>query len=119
MLKVKLNEIMLNNNIPFSVVANLDDNNMENIGNKTELEYFSLVENLFGNIEHIHALNESLKGQIMPQSWKQGNVKCLVCKPVDNVIVGLFYNEERTAIESYRFGKTLNDIIKGAWEIYK
>lgn len=119
MLKAKLNEIMLNNNIAFSVVANLDDNNIENIGNKTELEYHSLVENLFGNIEHIHALNDSLKGQIMPQSWKQGNVKCLVCKPADNVIVGLFYNEERTTIESYRFGKTLNDIIKGAWGTYK
>lgn len=108
--------MMHDNNIILAMVANLSNNSIITIGSKSELEYASLVENLFGDMEQVRALNDSLKGQIMPQAWNQGIVKCLVCKPVDDIVIGLFFHEDRNAVESYRFGKMLNELIKAIWE---
>ena len=116
MSNTKFDEIMRDNNIILAIVANLSNNSIITIGKKSKLNYGSLVENLFGDIERVRALNDSLKDQILPQAWNQGIVKCLVCKPVDDIVIGLFFHEYRDAVESYRFGKVLNELIKEKWE---
>lgn len=67
-------------------------------------------------MERVLALNDYLKDQIMPQAWNQGIVKCFVCELVDNILMGLFFHENRNAVESYRFDKELNEVIKAIWE---
>lgn len=105
----KLKDLVNKNKISYCVVATLDIDSIDTIGCVSELEYKDLVEQLFGDMQQIKLLNESLVGQQLPRSWKQGKVKCLVCKPKDNIIIGLFYNEYRPLFESIDFG---NEIAK-------
>lgn len=112
----KLKNIIKENEISYCVVANLNTNLIDKIGDVSELDYKDLVEQLFGNIQQIKTLNDSLEGQLLPRSWKQGNIRCLVCKPKDSIIIGLFYNESRSFMESIHFGDNVTKIIENLWK---
>lgn len=112
----KLKDLVDRNEISYCIVATLDSELIDTIGSLTKLEYKDLVEQLFGDIQQIKILNDSLSGQQLPRAWKQGKVKCLVCKPKDNIIVGLFYNEYRSLFESIDFGNKVAKEIENIWE---
>ena len=111
----KLNEIMRDNDIILVLIANLKKGSIDELGDKYKLEYTGLLDTLFGDIERVQALNQSLENQILPQSWNQGNVKCLVCKPKDDIVIGMFFHEHRDTVQSYRFCKMLNEIVNEKW----
>lgn len=112
----KLKVLVDKNKISYCVVATLDIDSIDTIGCVSELEYKDLVVQLFGDIQQIKLLNDSLVGQQLPRSWKQGKVKCLVCKPKDSIIVGLFYNEYRPLFESIDFGNEIAKEIDNIWQ---
>lgn len=111
----ELKELINKFKISYSIVVSLNTDSIEKIGNVTELEYRDLVEQLFGNIQQIKLLNNSLNGQILPRLWSQGKVKCLVCKPKDNIIIGLFYNESRSFMDSIDFSSEIAKKIDIIW----
>lgn len=102
-------------NVLLAVLVDLEKKVDYMIGGKDNLTYEGLFNSLFGDMEIILRLNESLEGQCMPQSWKQDQLKCLVVKPTDKVLVGLFYNDTKNAVDSYKFGKQLNDELIEIW----
>ena len=112
----ELKKLMDRNDIPYSIITSFDSESVVKLGVINELHYIDLIEQLFGNFEQIKALNDSLRGQTLPHSWKQGDVRCVVCKPKDEVLVGLFYNEHRPLIESIDFGEKLSWEIDDIWE---
>lgn len=112
----RLKDLVNKNKISYCVVAALDIESIDTIGCLTELEYKDLVEQLFGDIQQIKLLNDSLSGQQIPHSWRQGKVKCLVCKPKDSMIIGLFYNEYRALLESIDFGDKVAKEIDDLWK---
>ncbi|WP_324822874.1 hypothetical protein [Sinanaerobacter sp. ZZT-01] len=112
----KLSDLISENKIAYCVIADLDMESIETIGCVTELEYKDLVEQLFYDMEQIKVLNFSLIGQQLPRSWKQGKVKCLICKPKDSIVVGLFYNEYRMLSESIDFGCEIAKKIDNMWK---
>jgi hypothetical protein len=118
MVTSKISELMKNNNILYSVIANIDNGQVETLGNKDKLKYVDLINTLFGDEDSIKALNASLEGQLMPRTWGQGEVSCIVCKPTSNTLVGLCYHENREPIESYRFSKDINKQIELIWNEY-
>lgn len=99
----KLKDIINQNEISYCIIADLNNDTIDEIGDVTKLKCQDLVEQLFGNIQQIKLLNDSLAGQELPRSWKQGKVKCLICRPQDRMLVGLFYNESRSFVESIDF----------------
>lgn len=101
-------EYVSKNNIIYLVIVKILNLKVESFGKKEELPHIGLYNNLFGGKENILKLNDSLKGQIMPQSWKQGELKCLVVKPNDEVLIGVFYIDSQDAIESYKRGKEID-----------
>ncbi|MDF2522178.1 MAG: hypothetical protein K0R84_2806 [Clostridia bacterium] len=105
---IEIEKIMKEYGIAYTIIANLDSGLIETVGNIRDLTYDDLVNQLFADSKAIKSLNESLEGQTMPQSWKQGEVKCIVIKPTTNIIIGLLYNEHRSIIESMRFMKEIN-----------
>jgi hypothetical protein len=115
MITSKIKELMASNNILFSVIANLDNGQVKMLGDKEKLSHIDLVSTLFGDENSIKALNDSLEGQLMPRVWGQGEVSCIVCKPVNNILVGLFFQDTREPIESYRFSKEMNKQIDLIW----
>jgi len=108
----KIQELMQNNQIDYCIISYLMDNRIEKIGEINKLINRDLPNQLFGDSEIISNLNNSLESQEMPVSWKQGKVKCLVCKPTSDIIIGLFYNEHRSLFDSIDFGKEINTKIK-------
>ncbi|WBW96125.1 hypothetical protein [Oceanirhabdus sp. W0125-5] len=112
----KLLKIKETFDIIYIVGVNLKSGEIETIGDKSKLVYDDLVTDLFDNIDSIYSLDKSIEGQRMPQTWRQGEVKCIVCKPSNNILVGLFYNEYRDTIESYQWSKEVNKELEAIWK---
>ncbi len=112
----KLKELMYKNNISYAIVSSISTGILENIGTTDELQYDTIVNQLFGDYEQIKILDESLKGQKMPRSWGQGDTICLVCKPNLDVLIALFYNEHRHILESVKFGEKMANEIDCIWK---
>ncbi|APC40323.1 hypothetical protein [Clostridium estertheticum] len=108
MRRLKIQELMQINGMDYVIISYLKDDKIEKIGEINKLMNQDLPEQLFGDLEIIKNLNNSLENQDMPVTWKQGKVKCLVCKPTSDIIVGLFYNEYRALFDSIDFGKEIN-----------
>ena len=94
--------------IIYSVIVNLKNHTLVSFGWSYKLPYAGLLD-LFHDEESIKSLNDSLEGEIMPQAMRQGEVKCLICKPQNDMLVGLFYLENRDVAEAYKFGEQLNE----------
>ncbi len=110
-------EILMNeNSILYAIVTSFDKKTIENIGSIEKLKYDDLVSQMFNNYNQIKILNESLKEQKLPRSWSQGDTVCVVCKPNDEVLVALFYNEYRPILESVQFGRKIAEEIDLIWK---
>jgi hypothetical protein len=103
MIPRRLIEIVTQNNIIYTVVANMENDEVESIGEISELEYSSIAKSLFGDKQSIENLFISLKGQMLPRTWRQGRVSAVVC---NDIVVGLFYHENADdPIAKYRYAK--------------
>lgn len=109
MITKNLEEFVTKHKIMYAVVIDLINYVQYSLGNKNDLTYEGLYNSLFYNTQSIITLNESLKGQIMPQSWKQGDLKCLVVKPNETILVGLFYIDVPNTVDSYKLAKQINN----------
>ncbi|APC40331.1 hypothetical protein [Clostridium estertheticum] len=114
--KSKINNILLKYNIIYSLTINLKDKYVEEIGDSSKLEYDGLLKTHFNDMETIIKLNGFLEGQQLPKLFKQGKVICIICKPKNNIIVGLFYHEDKDFTHYYKKAKELNEEIVSVWE---
>lgn len=101
-------QYMLKNEIVYSVIVNLESSSIASFGWRYKLPEDDLLSSFYDE-ERVRGLDQYLEGKVMPQSMRQGQVRCLLCKPKSNVLIGLFYIENRDVAESYKFGKQLND----------
>jgi hypothetical protein len=104
----KYTDFMSKHGIIYLVIVDLESYAIASLGWSYKLPEDDLLSS-FRDEESIRGLEEYLEGKMMPQSMKQGQVKCLLCKPKSNILVGIFYVETRDVIESYKFGKQLNE----------
>jgi hypothetical protein len=104
-------EYMKKNDIPYAIIANLQSGVIENLGDISALEHTGLIKGLFYDLDTIHNLNQSLDGQILPRIWGQGNVRCIVCKPYEGIIIGLFCKEEMSLYDFYMWTKKVDEDI--------
>ena len=116
MLKKKFNELLTKYNIIYTIIFDLDNESFKYIGDKQKLKYKGLVENLFGDANKAIKLNNSLDREIMPQSWKQGELTSLVLKPEDNIIIGMFYEDNLEIFESYNLQEKINNEVMVLWK---
>ncbi len=112
----EITRIMSEHQLIYVIVADLDSGKADNFGDKAKLKYQGLVQTLFGDGDSIRDLNASLEGQMVPRSWRQGEVACILSKPVESTIVGLFYHEHRKPAESYCFSNELGAQIGEVWK---
>lgn len=110
-----IDKFMKNHGIAYAIVTNLDSGLIETLGNISDLAYDDLVKQLFADFNSIKSLNKSLEGQMMPQIWSQGEVRCIVIKPTVNIIIGLLYNEHRPPFESIDFVDEVNNELLKCW----
>ena len=112
-----LSDLISEFGIIVAVVASLDDGAVEMIGKRENLAHDDLVKQLFGDEETTAALNRSLEGRMLPRMWSQGEVSCVICKPSDEILVGLLYHDDgaRDVFEEHRWSSELNGRILGLW----
>jgi hypothetical protein len=101
--------------VPFAVVANVTTGEIQQIGDLSSIQPTDLLKSLFGDEKAVAALNESLEGQPTPQSWSQGDVSVVVCKPKPDVIVGLFDRTTLGAVERYNRMERRCETVTSAW----
>lgn len=102
-------------NIPFAVVADLETGDAIRIGCSTGLDFEDLENILFRDADAVFVTGRSLEGQIFPRTWSQGNISCIVCKPNEKTMVGLFCSDQRNPVEKYHWSKQLNSQVVSAF----
>ncbi|MBC2582761.1 hypothetical protein [Clostridium sp. DJ247] len=116
MYKIKLKDVLEKYKIIYCIVAHLDKGLIETLGNKEELAYQGLLKTHFYDIETIQSLDKFLEGQSKPKLFRQGEVACIICKPDNNVIIGLLYHEYREFPEYFKWSKEVNQEIEAIWK---
>jgi hypothetical protein len=77
-------------------------------GNFAALQWKDLSNSLFGDAEAIVRLDQSLEGQILPQVFSQGDVRCAVMKPKEEIIVGIFDQSGKDLVSFYKECKEIS-----------
>jgi len=98
--------------IQYAIVGTVDGKERETFGDANRLKYTSLIPPWF---EDMAALAAHLENRVMPHMLAQKPVACLICKPVDSVVVGLFRHDTRHVTEQYRWGKEVDAELKAMW----
>ena len=108
---MNLNEFIEKNDIAIVAIANLQEKSFDIIKGDLELESYDLFEQLVihGSVEN---LMENIEGQILPRIWTQGNTRCIVCRPDQNQIVALFYDNSPNVKDEYYHAKELETLLK-------
>lgn len=52
-----------------------------------------------------------LEGQLLPQTWRQGRTRAVICLPERDVMVSLFLDHDGDATEFYRRAKELSEAV--------
>lgn len=104
-----LEEFMNKYDIIYIILVDVKSEVIYELGNKEKLVYDGIFKTYFYDMETVHGLNSLLEGQLMPKVFKQGKLTCCVCKPNTNTIMGIFYNETRDTIGSYKWTKLINE----------
>lgn len=106
-----INDFIEKNNIAIFAKADLKTKKFEIIKRDVKLESYDLFQQLilFGNMDSLYA---SIDGQMLPRIWTQGNTKCIVCKPNNEQLVALFYDNNMNATDNYFHAKKLDLLLK-------
>jgi hypothetical protein len=94
--------------ISFAIVADISTGEVRRVGDPSGLPVDDLANSLFGDVERVLATNRSLEGQLLPRTWCQGGVCCIVCKPCQESLIGVFCDDKRGITERYHWAKSLD-----------
>ena len=110
-MEMSIQKFIEDNNIAILVKADLNTNEFEITQGKTGIESRDLFEQLIlgGNAED---LRNSVKDQIMPRIWAQGNSKCFLCKSDEDTLIALFLDTELETKDLYYYAKQLDSSLK-------
>jgi len=80
------------------------------IGDCGRAEFQDTVRYLFGGDSEISALFDSLEGRILPQSYQQGGVECVVSR-VGGFVYGLFVGQAADPVAGWKVNKELRSAV--------
>jgi hypothetical protein len=98
--------------VPLAAVADLPSGNVHFIGDPDAVDNTDLISTLFADKGTVESLNQYLEGQMLPRTWSQGKVSCIVCKPATETIVGLFVMNELDAVQQYYWSEKADEAIR-------
>ena len=93
---------------PCCIAAKTTGERVITVGDPSGLRRNGLIDILFEDASAIVQLNESLKRRILPQLYGQGNESCIVMKPLDDLLVGLFHQDSRSPEQLYFEGREIS-----------
>ena len=113
---MKIEDFIVQNNIGIFVKADIKNKIFDIKKMDVELESYDLFNQLvlMGSVE---GLVQSVADQLMPRMWKQGNTRCVICQPNEELLILLFYDSEMDVVENYTFAKQLDLQLKEIKEL--
>lgn len=102
-----IEKYVIDNEVVFLILVDLEKNLIKEYGDKDKLLYKGLLKTNFYDINSIHELNNNISGEKLPKILKQGEVVCVIGKPKDSSLVGIFYHEHRDPNEFIKWTKHL------------
>lgn len=107
-----LNGVLESLGVPFSIVADLKSGEINWIGESESVDKTDLISAIFADEETARGFCDSLEGQVLPRIWGQGQITCVVCKPTDSILIGLFVKEDRDVIEMSEWAEKADEAIQ-------
>jgi len=111
----KFGEFLKENSVNYAIIVDLEKASLIPVGSSESLLFDGMIKTNFYDIETALVLNDFLKTQYMPKVFKQGEVMCVITKPNDDYIIGLFYHDDRKAKEVFQRTEYLNERAKDFW----
>ena len=104
---MEIKDIIAQNNIGIFVKADIKNKIFDIKKMDVGLESYDLFNQLvlLGSVE---GLAESVIGQLMPRMWRQGNTRCVICQPNEELLILLFYDSEMDVMENYTYAEQLD-----------
>jgi hypothetical protein len=116
MTKADLENLLVSLNVPFAIVADVSTGSIERVGDPSSIQPSGLIKVLFGDEEAVGALQDSLTGQTLPRSFRQGDVGAVLCKPKPDLIVGLFAKVSLDPVAYHQWTKRLCEAVNTVWK---
>ena len=107
-------ELMERHHIIVAVAVSVDTGNKRVVGDRTALESDYMLRSLFDDLS-VRDIQESLDGQILPRMVQQGKVFGMICRPTEDMIVGLYCHNERDVGEQYQTSKIVDAEVRDLW----
>ena len=98
----------------YIIVSNPTGTRWEEYGDKERLPYKGkgIVTYNFPGPENMPVIDKFLEGQILPQVLRQGEASCIICKPREDVIIGVFTIINGDVFVSVKKSKDINSKIE-------
>jgi len=105
---------MIEFDIFVAAIASMETKDKTFLGDRSRLESDGLVRNMFDelSVEQIHF---HLEGQLLPRLWSQGKVYGILCKPKNDVVVGLYGHDDRDVLKHYETAQLIDSSLKEIW----
>ena len=113
----KFGEFLKENSVNYAIIVDIEKARLIPVGSRESLFFDGMIKTNFYDIETALVLNDFLKTQYMPKVFKQGEVMCVITKPNDDYIIGLFYHDDREAKEVFQRTEYLNERTKDFWSM--
>ena len=98
----------------YCIAARTTGERMTTVGSPSSLRWTGLIRLLFGDASTIVDLNERLQRRILPQLFTQGEEKCVVIKPFDDLLVGFFHQGSKDQLQLFNEGREISQRIADA-----
>ncbi|MGN6710521.1 hypothetical protein [Anaerocolumna jejuensis] len=114
--EIDLEKYISENEVIYMILVNLENKLIKEYGDKDKLLYKGLFKANFYDLDSINELNNNISDKKLPKVLKQGEVVCVVGKPEESSIVGIFYHEYREPIEFARWTRALYEKLLMIWK---
>ncbi len=109
-----LRDVLSAHHALYAVVTDPCGSHWEEYGEKSAVPYQGIISAYFPNPDAMAKLDEFLQGQMLPKTIVQGDVICVISRPREDRIVGVFLLEKGDVIARMRRGRTVDADIKAA-----
>jgi hypothetical protein len=109
-IKEQLEPLLARHAVLCAVFAQKNGEDVLRFGDFERLEHGDLPRLLFGGQRELVALHASLEGRILPQTYRQGSVECVVSR-TDAFVYGLFIERSVDMKASYMAKKKLREAV--------
>ena len=111
-LKSIIQDVLATRGYVYAVVADTSGSIVLELGDPERLQWKGIVKNLFGDSQAIRNLASFLEGQTAPRLHGQGEIHCILLKPREDLVTGLFDQSGRATVDVFSEAQEVMDELR-------